>query len=139
MEAKNAQILVAETPSAVERWRSILVGYDILVAETPMQARDLLESNHVDLIICGIHFDDSQALDLVTKIRESGAHKKTPVVIARLLPTELGKMLKQSISVVQSELGISRYIELDEYETRTNPEAALRADLEQFLPLTRRV
>ncbi len=138
MDSKNARILVAEAPSAVERWRAILSGYDILVAETSKQALSLLENNHVDLIICGVHFDDSRALNLVTQIRKIKANEKTPVVIARLLPSELSKMLKQSVNVLQNELGISRYIEIEEYDGRTNPESAMRADLEEFLPVTRR-
>jgi len=139
MVANNARILVAETSAAIERWRLILSGYDIIFAETSMQALDLLKTNHVDLIICGIHFDDSRALDLVTKIRKSGTNDKTPIIMARLLPTDLGPMLKQAVNVLNNELGISRYIEVEEYETRTHPELAIRADLEQYLPAARRI
>ncbi len=100
-----------------------LAGYDVAKATTLPAAERLAKTTEFDLFVIGIHLDDSQALTLIKFIRENG-HQVTPIIIVRLLPSEIEKTLRSTIEAMKPIYKIAAYLEL---ERDKNAAKAIRA------------
>lgn len=129
---KPERILVAEHSSVMSKLTEALDGYDVAKATTLTAAERLVKANSFELFVIGIHLDDSQALTLIKSIRENG-HQTTPIIIVRLLPSEMEKTLRSTIEVMKPIYKISAYLEL---ERDPNAAKGIRAAAEKALATT---
>lgn len=121
---KSANILLAQEANIITATAAALYGFEVIAATTIRQAQRLIQENSLDLFVIGIHFDDSNALELVKYIRESTPHLQTPIIMIRVLPTRLANTLRRSVRAVKSLYAISAYLEL---EKSVDPSRELRA------------
>jgi len=77
------RILVADTSESDRRLSAILAGQDVMFARTIGEAQRLLAQQQFDLVMIGVHFDDSRMFDLVRHVRAGGHHAGKPVACVR--------------------------------------------------------
>ena len=77
------RILVADTSDSDRRLSAILAGRDVMFARTIGEAQRLLAQQQFDLVMIGVHFDDSRMFDLVRHVRAGGHHAGKPVACVR--------------------------------------------------------
>jgi response regulator RpfG family c-di-GMP phosphodiesterase len=110
----KATIFIAEDTSVISIISHALEGcYELIEVTTLPEAKRLSAGVHIDLFIIGIHFDDSHALELVKFIRTESDHKKAPLLIIRLLPSQNPQILLQTIEVMKPLQQIGEYLELE--------------------------
>lgn len=126
-----AKILIAENKSAIGDIDKALRGYDIVQATTLTQAERLVTEDGIDLFVVGVHFDESQAMELLKFIRTESAHKNKPIIMVRLLQSEHVNLLRQSLEVMQLLHGINEYLEL---EGDPDAQKKMRQVVEKYVP-----
>lgn len=77
------RILVADTSDSDRRLSAILAGHEVIFARTMGEAQRQLEQLDFDLVMVGVHFDDSRMFDLVRYVRAGGGHAGKPVACVR--------------------------------------------------------
>ena len=135
--AKPAKLLVAQTADNIDDLVDALSGYEIIKTTNLHQAERMLTETTIDLFVIGIHFDDSQALQLLQFIRDSDKHKKVPVVMVRYRASEVSEILRQTMSVMKTLRAISTYIEID-VDAELPFYERVRIAVETFLPPKKR-
>jgi hypothetical protein len=86
-----------------------------------------------DLIIIGVHFDDSRAVDLLREIRSRPRYELTPVLFIRTQPSSISLILEQSILSLKDAYRVNGFIEtdlLDEDDCRIREEIIRMAALD---------
>jgi CheY-like chemotaxis protein len=121
---KLARILVAERSEKLLTVSAALAGYELLKVATLQQAQNLVLEEGIDLFLIGIHFDDSQAMELIRLIRSAPKHKSTPIVVMCLTASGMGSVLRQTMDVMKAIHTINDYLELE-----SEPKAAQRIRL----------
>lgn len=77
------RILVADTSDSDRRLSAILAGHEVVFARTIGEAQRLLAQQPFDLVMIGVHFDDSRMFDLMRHVRAGGGHADKPVACVR--------------------------------------------------------
>ncbi len=127
---RKPRILLAQEKAVIAKTCDALYGYDVVPVDTTIQAHRQILKPGLDLFVIGIHFDDSNALELVKCIRESEHYSKTPIVMIRMLPSTLAKTLRRSVKAVRKFFEIAAYLEL---EASTDPITDLRQEINKHL------
>lgn len=131
------KILIAEDSTWLARVQTALAGYQLMTAMTMREAMSLLDEDGIDLIVVGIHFDESRAIEFLKRVRESEVHAKTALIVMRFAPSEHEHILRQTMGVVRLLSGVTDYIE---DETDGEPiEKRLRAAVDAAMPAEKRV
>jgi CheY-like chemotaxis protein len=110
---KLSRILVAEKSEKLLTVSAALTGYELLEVATLQQAKNLVLDDGIDLFLIGVHFDDSQAMELIKLIRNAPKHKSTPIVVVCLTASGMGFVLRQIMDAMKSIHTINDYLELD--------------------------
>lgn len=112
MQSVN-KVLAADKPEGIQTLRNILNGHaDILSASTLSDAAAMLNGQSVDLILCGIHFDDSRMFDLLGLARQSARTKDIPFLVFRDMANQLDRIFSKSIEIAAMSLGAIGFIDL---------------------------
>ncbi len=131
---KKARLLIADVPAVQSVLTEALQGYDLFAVGTTQGALRLLAENGFDMIICGIHFDDSRMIELFQAVRKDPRHKDIPLIAFRAIPAEHEELLRDSVTTLGKTLGVNSYIELDAYVNSPDRAASLRKAIEASLP-----
>ncbi|MBX9721747.1 MAG: hypothetical protein K2X81_10155, partial [Candidatus Obscuribacterales bacterium] len=110
---KSETIVLAMAQATFPAMRKALGAYKLLEAGTLDQAQRLLKEPNIDMFVIGIHFDDSRAMEFVRMIRSNRRMKSIPILITRLLPTEQGRILRETLDVMKVVMAIDDYLELE--------------------------
>lgn len=126
-----ARILLAasETLSAPVM-RAALAGHELLEPKDLHEAERLIQEASIELFVIGVQFDDSRGMELVKRIRLDQAHKKTPILIVRVTPSEMASFIRQTMDTMKSLGVISDYLEL---EGDPLAEVKIRDEVSKFL------
>lgn len=107
-------ILVASTPDGQYRAQQALGEiYDLRFASTLREAELLLTeggSARFDMIICGIHFDDSQMFELLRFVRSVDHFDSLPFLVIQARHSALNVMT--SVKSIADKLGACGFLEL---------------------------
>lgn len=129
------RILVAENPARINEVCEALSSYELLRATKLYEAERLLMEDGIDLFVVGVHFDESQALELVKFIRSNKEHKKSPIVVIRSYQSEHENILRQALGVMKMTDAITEYLECQGHcDDLTELKAALSATVERLVP-----
>ncbi len=114
-----ARILLAVIKEGELVHRSISHGdfsttHEIAVSETLTAAYRSLESEHFDLVVCDVGFDDSQMFDLWAAVR----HKEPRVAFLayRERDSDLGEAMELLVQKSVSDMGLDGYLDLREFK-----------------------
>lgn len=106
-------ILIADVPQAQRAIAECLPGRELSFVNTLPEAKLALAGNDYDMIVVGVHFDDSQAFALLSHLRSRQRYAYVPVVCVRalphLMPRELAKVIEEAVRM----LGATALIDID--------------------------
>jgi hypothetical protein len=83
MATKTARILVASARHAYTRLFAILPGHDLIFVSTCAEARRALNEGLFDLIMLGVHFDESRMFEILQCVKADERHDHVPVMCFR--------------------------------------------------------
>ena len=107
------RILVANDLQGFKRLAGILKGEEVRFVQTLSEAKQLLNSVRFDLVIAGVHFDDSRAVELLQIVRTNKKTEKTPFVFIRTRHSSMALEIEKTINTLQKALDHSGLIETD--------------------------
>lgn len=128
---KKPRILLADRPDGCEALARILGDEFILVpVHTLTEGLDLLHGGAAatslafDAIVCGQHFEGSQMLHFLERVKASKATSQIPFIGCRATRTQLGGTALAAMREACEALGALAYIDLPERELRAGAESA---------------
>jgi len=87
--APRSKILLAISPGGVARLRRVLEGHDVTLVRTRGEAWTLLEKERFQMVIVGVHFDESQMFALLADIRAHAKYRKVPILCVLASPSHV--------------------------------------------------
>ena len=111
--ASRARILVADVPGMELPLRTELAAHDVVFVSSFDAAVQALSRETYELVVVGLHFDDSRMLNLVLAIRALAEYRDIPVVCVRGTPTRLSERARKGLEGTLRTLGCDAFIELE--------------------------
>lgn len=125
------RVVVAVSPPLQTRIRSILRGWELRFVETVAELGVALDEAPYDMVIVGLHFDESSAVAAVQQIFTRGAG--VPVVCVRGVPfTQLRERTLHGLRLALNELGAENFIDLLHYPNDAVGNARIEVMLERL-------
>lgn len=122
-----SRILIADTTDGIEHLRRILSPqHELIVATTINQALDVLNEVNLDLIVVGVHFDDSQMFDLIPQIKHYQKNAEKPLICFCTRDTGMTRTLHTTLNYSTRILGAWMYLDQHTYSSHQDPDAELR-------------
>ncbi len=129
-----AIILIADTIDGVANLKRILQPGHVLVAvNTMVDAVGKLGKQAFDLIIVGVHFEESRMFELIPKIRRFPENANTPIICFCTRDTAMTRIMHDSLNLSSRALGAWMYLDQHEYNVKRDPDAELRRVIERCL------
>lgn len=128
-----AHVLIAKAPNDASSLVRILDGHDLIFVETFDKAKRLLEERQFDLIIAGLHFDESRMFEVVHQAQHSRQNANRPVICFNSRKTNMAKLMHNSLQRCSVALGASMYLDEHTYNDCQDPDAELRRVIEQCI------
>jgi CheY-like chemotaxis protein len=128
------RILVADTSDSDRRLAAILAGQDVVFVRTIGEAQRLLAQQQFDLVLIGVHFDDSRMFDLMRHVRAGGHHAAKPVVCVRSHRfISAAAISLEGLEIAARALACSLFIDLTKYPDDAQGNAEVRKLLDGLL------
>jgi hypothetical protein len=110
--AGKPKILVADLPEGQATIENI-VGRDatLIAVGTLGEALQRLEGS-IDMVLCGIHFDESRMFDLLRLCKAQDQSRSRPFLCYRDLESELQSTLLESLDISCRALGAAGFVDL---------------------------
>lgn len=126
-----AKIFVAASSSDIDAITRILgEHHQLCIGYEMSEALDMFSEPVVDLVMVGVHFDDSRMFDL---LRDMPANMHKPIICFCTRETPLTRTMHDSIQVASQALGAWMYIDQHDYNVNHNPDAEMRHVIERCL------
>ena len=103
-------ILVADHSDA--RISAMLNGHDLSFVRTLDEAKATLSGRNFDLIVIGVHFDESRMFDLLRHVRWQERHRATPVVCVLSADFARHAIAAEGLEIAVKALGGTAYVDL---------------------------
>lgn len=114
--------------------KRILAGKHRLVCtERLADAAEQLAHEHFDMIVVGLHFDESKMFELIERARASAANLHTPIVCLCNRDTRATRLIHDSTSATVAALGCWMYLDRHRYNVMRDPEPELGRIAERCL------
>lgn len=123
-EGMAKRVLIADVPEVEARMASVFAQERVVFANTLAAALNALGADDFDLVLIGLHFDDSRMFDLVREVRSGRRNHAVPIVCFRLRPFAF-PISMQVIEVTVKALGAHSFADLATYATEADGNAAL--------------
>lgn len=105
------KVLVADTPEGDRRISAVLSGYDVKFVRTLGEAQGALARERFDLVLIGVHFDDSRMFDLLRHLQRS----TFPVVCMRSHRFSSPAITIEGLEIAAKALGCGLFLDLTWY------------------------
>jgi CheY-like chemotaxis protein len=103
-------ILVADHSDA--RLSALLSGHELTFVNTLDEAKKTLTGRNFDLIVIGVHFDESRMFDLLRYVRGQERHRATPVVCVLSAEFARHAIAAEGLEIAVKALGGTAYVDL---------------------------
>ena len=123
------RILVADTPESDRRLTEVLNGHELAFARTLSEAQRQLAQAGFDLIVIGVHFDDSRMFDLVRHVR-SGGQNEPAVACVRIHRFVSPALSIEGLELAAKAATCNVFLDLTKYPDDDAGNAAARKQLE---------
>jgi CheY-like chemotaxis protein len=130
--AMNKRILVADMPETDSRLTGILKGYLLAFVRTLDDAMRALKTQKHDLLLVGVHFDDSRMFDMLRRIRSDPRCKDLPVVCFRGFRRGSIAISSETLDIVCRALNANAFVDLTSYADNEEGNRALRAAVDRL-------
>ena len=128
------RILVADTSDSDRRLSAILAGQDVIFARTIGEAQRLLAQQQFDLVMIGVHFDDSRMFDLVRHVRAGGHHAGKQVACVRSHRfISAAAISLEGLEIAARALACNVFLDLTKYPDDAHGNAEVRKLLDALL------
>jgi hypothetical protein len=118
-------VLVAVAPAALGVVRELLgEEFDLVPVRTLGEALERLARGGIDVILGGLHFDDSLMPILLDAVKAHPATRDIPFVCCRLLPSMLPRTSLRAVRQVCDALGAEAFVDVLEIQQREGAKAA---------------
>jgi DNA-binding response OmpR family regulator len=124
------KILVADGD---RRLPEILAGYELVAVHALEEAQRAIERTQFDMIVVGVHFDDSRMFDLLRYLQSSGRHAGRPLVCVRSRHFVSPAISIEGLEIAAKALGCTLFLDLTWYADDANGKSAVRKLLDQLL------
>jgi hypothetical protein len=113
----NKCVMMALAPEAMPALAETLgKRYRLHWPSSVMQAQTLLDTVQVDLIVCGVLFDDSRLLDLLQYCKSNTRLASIPFVGVRMQRGRLPIDSFRDLMMASSALGAEAFVDLEQWE-----------------------
>lgn len=127
-----SRVVAAVSPLVARRIRAILPECELRFVHTRAQLASALDEARCDMLIVGMHFDESSAVAALERVLSRGA--AFPVVCVRGVAfRRLGQPAFSALRTALDALGARNFIDLLEYPDDASGNAHVRAMLERFM------
>jgi CheY-like chemotaxis protein len=126
------KILVADGSDVDGRTTAILAQHDLQFVRTLDNAKQALLAGDFDLIIVGVHFDESRMFDLLRHIRGEPQTRDMPVVCVLSHRFETAVTI-QSLEIAAATLAANAFVDYAEHPDNDEGNAAIRDIVERCL------
>ena len=113
--ANNAKVLVADVPEADEKIRECLPGHELVFVRTLGDAIHALRANGYQLVVIGMHFDDSRMFELLQYTKAMPAYKDVPVICVQCLEMGLAEAVLKNMDDAVKALGGTAFVDLRDH------------------------
>jgi len=127
------RILVADTPLADRRLAAILSGYELVFERTLDAAGRALAGPRFDIVLVGVHFDESRMFDLLRQLRTTAPHAGLPVVCVRSHQFVSPAITIEGLEIAAKALGCKLFLDLTKYSDDAQGNAEVRRLLDGLL------
>jgi len=103
-------VLVADHADA--RLSAILAAHELLFVRTLDEAKAALAGRNYDLIIIGVHFDESRMFDLLRYVRWQERHRATPVICVLTVDFTRQAIAAEGVEIAVKALGGTAFLDL---------------------------
>lgn len=115
MERDKRRVLIADVPELEGAWRSCLVAHEVTFACSLAQASEAAQARRQDLVVVGMHFDDSQMFGLLDELRGNVRRWPRVLVCVRAKPTALSAAGRKAVEEAVLWLGADAYIDATQH------------------------
>jgi len=105
-------VLVADIPEMDEKVRECLPGHELTFVRTIAKAIGALRHDGFQLVVIGLHFDDSRMLELLQYVRALPAYREVPVICVHGDHLNLSEAVMKNIDVAVKALGGVAFLNL---------------------------
>lgn len=103
-----------------------LEGYVDVTVCTSMEEAQLALSKGVDLVMCGLHFDEGRMLDFLRFAKANPDTRSIPFICVKSTEDMLSPVMLQSVEIASKALGAARFVDLYEWRTALGDEQAFQ-------------
>ena len=128
-------ILVADVPEMRPRLASILAGHTPAFVETLDEAVRAMERRVFDLIVIGVHFDESRMFDLLRHVRLDERNRTKPVVCVRGHLLESTAISIEGLDIAIKALSGNVFVDFARFSQDAEGDAAIRRIIERVLAI----
>ena len=125
------RVVVAVSPELRPRIRAILPACELRFVEVGAELLRALEEERCDMLILGVHFDESTAVAALQHVLSHG--EMCPVVFVRGRRTIYGERSLRALRMALDELGAQNFIDLLAYPDDALGNARVQAMLERVI------
>ena len=127
------RILVADTSDGDRRLSEILSGFDLTFVRALAEAQRALARERFDLILVGVHFDDSRMFDLLRHLQASGGAPGCAVICMRSQHFQSPAISIEGLEIAAKALGCNLFLDLTWYADDATGNGAIRSLFEALL------
>src|SRR5262245_31450160 len=124
-----AKILVADRPETDRRLAAILSSHQLVFVRTMAEAQRAVAAGTFDMILIGVHFDDSRMFDLLRHLQGGSV----PLVCVRGMQFQSPAITLEGLQIAASALGCQLFLDLTWYADDAPGNGAVRQLLEALL------
>lgn len=124
----SKRILVADRPESDRRLAAILAGHELVFARSLSEALRVLRERRFDLVLVGVHFDESRMFDLMREVTEG-----TQVVCVRSQQFQSPAITLEGLQIAAKALGCALFLDLTWYADDDTGNRAVRKLLDALL------
>ena len=131
---KVANILIAATPEDKVGIVAIMNDrHGVIAVSSIQEVLTKLETETFDLIMVGVHFDDSRMFEVLPLIRKAKTNFDKPIICFCMRDTPLTRTMHESINIASKALGAWMYIDHHKLSVSKNPDAEILRIIERCI------
>jgi CheY-like chemotaxis protein len=110
------RVLIAAAPHSLAFIaRPLEKDFELVFAATLSEARSIVGPK-IDLIVCGLYFDESRMFDLLRYVKADPDTRSIPFVSVKATGDDLSRTILQGIEIACKALGAHQFVELSGWE-----------------------
>lgn len=98
----------------------------LLIPCTSLSVAESFLPQDIDLIVCGLQFDESRMFDLLRKVKAEPSTRNIPFLCVKAVSGALDRTISESIKIATQALGATGFCDLAEQKELLGEEAAIR-------------